>query len=398
MTLQWGRPMVAIPGPSIMPDQVLAAMQRPMVNIYAGELVDVTHSVLNDLKLVARTEGNPFIAIANGHGAWEMAITNTLSRGDKVLVLESGHFATGWGAMAAMLGVEMEVLPGTLSDPVDPAAVQSRLQADTGHEFKAVLVVQVDTGTSVVNDIPAIRAAIDAAGHPALFMVDAIASLGAVRFEMDAWGVDVLVGATQKALMAPPGVGLVWANAKAWDAYHRSDLHSAYWDWGPRADLSLAHYFRFAGTPPVPHLFAMRAALDLLFQEGLEAAWHRHDVLARAVHAALDAWSVSTDLRINVAQPSARAQTVTTVRTTTTDAESLRSLCETRTGLTLGQAVGGLVGQGFRIGHMGHLNPPMLLGTLGTLEAGLIAQGASLERSGVGAAAAVIGEELGAAG
>lgn len=377
-----------------MPDQVLAAMHRPMVNIYDGELVDVTHSLLADLKLVARTEGDAFIAIANGHGAWEMAVTNTLSRGDKVLVLESGHFAPGWGAMATMLGVEVEVLPGTLTDPVDPAAVQARLEADTDHEFNAVLVVQVDTGTSVHNDIPAIRAAIDAADHPALFMVDAIASLGAVRFEMDAWGVDVLVGATQKGLMAPPGIGLVWANAKAWDAYQRSNLHSAYWDWGPRADPNLAHYYKFAGTPPVPHLFGMRAALDLLFEEGLEAAWHRHEVLAHAVHAAVDAWSLSTDLRINVSEPSARALTVTTVRTSTTDAESLRALCQTRTGLTLGQAVGGLIGHGFRIGHMGHLNPPMLLGTLGTLEAGLLAQGARLDQSGVGAAAAVIGKEL----
>ncbi len=394
MTLQWGRPMVAIPGPSIIPDQVLSAMHRPMVDIYDGELVEVTQSLLADLATLARTSGDAFIAIANGHGAWEMAVTNTLARGDKVLVLESGHFAPGWGTMASMLGVEVEVLPGTLCDPVDPAALEARLVADTGHDIKAVLVVQVDTGTSVCNDIPALRRAIDTAVHPALFMVDCIASLGALPFEMDAWGVDVMVAASQKALMTPPGLGLVWAGPKAWEAYRRSDLRTGYWDWGPRADLSLAHYYRFAGTPPVQHLFGLRAALDLLFDEGVESAWHRHDVLARSVHAAVDAWADSTDLSLNIAAPAARAATVTTVMTSTTDAEALRGLCQSRAGLTLGRTVGGLVGRGFRIGHMGHLNPPMLLGTLGTIEAGLLATGATLERSGVAAAAAVIATEL----
>ena len=368
-----------------------------MLNIYDGELVDTTYSVLADLSTLARTTGHAFIAIANGHGAWEMAITNTLSRGDKVLVLASGHFAPAWGGLATALGIEVEVLPGTLCDPVDPAAVERRLAADSGHEFAAVLVVQIDTGTSVHNDIRAIRAAIDAAGHPALFMVDCIASLGSVPFEMDAWGVDVTVAATQKGLMVPPGLGFVWANDKAWEAYHRSDLHTGYWDWGPRADPNAAHYYRFAGTPPVSHLFGLRTALDmLLFEEGLQAAWHRHDVLARSVHAAIDAWATSTDLRINIAEPTARAATVTTILTPTTDADALRSLCEARAGLTLGQAVGGLVGQGFRIGHMGHLNAPMLLGTLGTIEAALLAQGATIEQSGVAAAAAVVGAELAA--
>ncbi|MEZ5340370.1 MAG: hypothetical protein R2706_02675 [Acidimicrobiales bacterium] len=183
MSLSFGRPMIAIPGPSIMPERVIAAMQRSMPNIYEGPLVDVSHSILSDLKLVARTSAEPFIAIGNGHAAWEMVITNTMSRGDKVLVLESGRFAIGWGEAAASHGVDVEVLPALSSrHPVDPAAVEARLRDDVNHEISAILVVQSDTASSVRNDIPAIRAAITAAGHPALFMVDCIASLGCERY------------------------------------------------------------------------------------------------------------------------------------------------------------------------------------------------------------------------
>ena len=168
MSLRHGRPMVAIPGPSVVPDRVLSAMHRAMPNIYEGEIIDVSLSVLDDLPGLARTSGTAFVAVANGHGAWEMAITNTLSRGDKVLVLESGRFAVAWGEMAAVSGVEVEVLPGPGRGPVDPAAVEARLAADRNHEIAAVLVVQIDTATSVVNDIAAVRRAIEAAGHPAL--------------------------------------------------------------------------------------------------------------------------------------------------------------------------------------------------------------------------------------
>lgn len=195
--------------------------------------------------------------------------------------------------MAALAGVDVEVLPGTLNGPVDPAAVEARLRDDRNHEFKAILVVQVDTVTTVINDIEAIRGAIDAAEHPALFMVDCIASLACVPFEMDAWGVDVTVSATQKGLMVPPGLGFVWANAKAWVAYETADLKRGYFDWGPRADKDAPHYYRYAGTPPVQHIFGLREALDMLAEEGLENTWHRHDVLAQSVHAAVGAkWPV----------------------------------------------------------------------------------------------------------
>ncbi|MEO0764201.1 MAG: aminotransferase class V-fold PLP-dependent enzyme, partial [Pseudomonadota bacterium] len=198
-----------------MPDRVLEAMSRPMPNIYEGRLVEMSEAMLAALPGIAGTAGRAFCAVSNGHGAWEMALTNTLSRGDKVLVLESGRFAVGWGEQARMLGVEVEVLAATPRRAVDPAAVEARLRADTGHEITAVLVVQVDTASSVWNDIAAIRRAIDAAGHPALYMVDCIACLGCIEYRMDEWGVDVAVTGSQKGFMLPPGLAIVGFSPKA---------------------------------------------------------------------------------------------------------------------------------------------------------------------------------------
>jgi alanine-glyoxylate transaminase / serine-glyoxylate transaminase / serine-pyruvate transaminase len=199
MSVRHGREFLAIPGPTTVPDEVLRAMHRPAVDIYSGELVQLTESCLADLKHIFRTEGRVYIYAANGHGAWEAALCNVLSRGDKVLVAQSGLFAVAWGEMAQVLGIEVEVLPGDWRRAVDPAAIESRLKADKAGEIKAVMAVQVDTASSVVNDIPAIRKAMDAAGHEALFLVDTIASLATMAFEMDAWGVDVAVAGSQKA-------------------------------------------------------------------------------------------------------------------------------------------------------------------------------------------------------
>jgi len=396
MTLRHGRPVVAIPGPSMIPDAVLQAMHRPMPNIYEGELVDVAMSVLSDLKPIARTEAaEPFIVIGNGHAAWQMAIDNTLSRGDRVLVLESGRFAVAWGDMAATSGVDVEVLPGDDRLSVDPLALGERLSADTSHTIRAVLVVLADTASGVLNDIAAIREAIDRAGHPALLMVDAIASLGCDRFEMDAWGVDLTVSASQKGLMVPPGVAFVWAGPRAVEAYDRgTDLRSGYTDWGPRMRPE-AFYQRFAGTPPISHLYGLRAALDLIADEGgLEAAWARHEVLASAVWAAIDAWSAPGRIEANIVEPDDRSRATTTVLTGSINATALRERCETGAGLVLGLGIGADADARFRIGHMGHLNPPMLLGTLGTVEAALLAAGEELPASGVAAAAAAISAEL----
>ncbi|MCH9670979.1 MAG: aminotransferase class V-fold PLP-dependent enzyme [Gammaproteobacteria bacterium] len=391
-SLRHGRQSVAIPGPSVIPDRVLAAMNQAMPNIYEGELVDTSKSVLADLPAVARTQGDAFVTISNGHGAWEMALTNTLSRGDKVLVLESGRFAVGWGQLAGTSGVEVETLPGSDRAPVDPGAVEERLKADSGHTIKAVLVVQVDTASSVRNDIRAIRAAMDAAKHPALFMVDCIASLACERFEMDEWGVDVTVAGSQKGLMVPPGLGFVWANAKAMAAHQHADLRTGYWDWGTRGSDG-PHYLKYCGTPPIQHVYALRVALDMLTEEGLENVWWRHEVLGGAVHAAVEAWSSTGDIGFNIESPQARSNAVTTVLTGALDPNRLRALVEREAGLVLGIALAGFDGA-FRIGHMGHLNPPMLLGTLGTIESALVSMGVSVGASGVAAAAAHIGAQL----
>ena len=393
MNLNHGRPLTSIPGPSVIPDRVLGAMHVAMPNIYEGALVEMSQSIFDDLPAIARTEGHVFIAVSNGHGAWEMALTNTLSRGDKVLVLESGRFATGWGEQAAVLGAEVEVLPCDDRQPVNPDAVEARLRADKNHEIKAILVVQIDTASSVWNDISAIRRAIDAAGHPALFMVDCIASLGCVPYEMDAWGVDITVGGSQKGLMVPPGLGLIWTGRKALEAHKAADMRTPYWDWTARLSEG-AHYLRYCGTAPIQHIHAMREALDMIAEEGLENIWARHKVFANAVRTAVETWSTPNGLTFNITDTAHRADSTTTILTGGINGEELRRICENDAGLTLGVGLGDFAERAFRIGHMGHLNPPMVLGTLATVEAALISMDAPLGGSGAAAAAEVIAKAL----
>ncbi len=391
--LNFGTDMVAIPGPSIVPDRVLAAMHRSMPDIYSGDLVAVSDEIFAKLPGLAGTAARPFVVISNGHGAWQMAISNTLARGDKVLALESGRFAVIWGEMAALSGVDVEVLPGADDRPVDPEALQARLAADTEHEIRAVLMVQTDTATSVRNDVAAARAAIDQAGHPALFMVDCIASLGCEPYYMDEWGVDITVAASQKGLMVPPGLAFLWASDKALAAHERCDIRVGYVDWESRRNAE-AHYQLYCGTPPVSHLYGLQEALAMIDEEGLEARWDRHRVMAAAVWAAVERWSTEGGIGLNIADPSQRSTAVTTIRTGEIDAEELRRRCAEGAGLTLGLGIGDLAERSFRIGHMGHLSPPMLLGTLATVEAGLLAMGAPLGGSGVAAAAEVVSAYL----
>ncbi|MEM7742658.1 MAG: aminotransferase class V-fold PLP-dependent enzyme [Pseudomonadota bacterium] len=393
MDLNRGRQALSIPGPSVIPDRVLAAMHIPMPNIYEGALVDMSASVFEDLPKIARTKGHAFMTISNGHGAWEMALTNTLSRGDRVLVLNTGRFAEGWGAQATMLGCEVETIDFGERAPVDPDQVETRLREDADHEIKAILVVQIDTASGVWNDIAALREAIDAAGHPALFMVDTIASLGCVPYEMDSWGVDVTVGGSQKGLMVPPGLGLVWASEKAVEAHKTADMRTPYWDWSARMQEG-AHYLRYCGTAPIQHIHAMRTALDMIFEEGLENVWARHKVFASAVRAAIDAWSTDNGIMFNIQDPAHRSNSTTTVLSGGIDARALRALCEHGAGLTLGIGLGAFEGRAFRIGHMGHLNPPMVLGTLATVEAALSAMQAPMGASGIARASEVIAQAL----
>lgn len=393
MSVRAGREILAVPGPTNIPDQVLQAMHRPAVELYSKPLVALTDTLLRDIARLFGTAARSYIYVANGHGAWEAALTNVLSRGDKILVLESGKFGVDWGDAAARLGIEVEVLKGDWRRAVRPAAVEARLRDDKGGTIKAVLAIQVDTSSSVFNDIAAIGKAIRAARHDALFMVDAVASLGCMPFAMDAWEVDVAMSGSQKGLMTPPGLSFVAASPRAHKAHRKAGLRTPYWDWTARDGDS--HYQKYAGTPPEHLMFALRAALDMVFTEGLDNVFLRHRLLAETVRRAVEAWSRNGMLAFNIAAAAERSNTVTTVLTGDgCDPEALRDYCEAKCGVVLGRGIGGLTGKAFRIAHMGHVNAPMVLGTLGTIEMGLRALGVAHGSGGVQAATEWLADQV----
>ncbi len=397
MLLTQGQTYLAIPGPSVMPEAVLRAMHRTAPNIYEGELLDLTADVLRDLKKVARTNGDVAIYIGNGHAVWEASLANVVEEGDKVLVPAAGSFGHGWGEMARGLGVETEVIDFGRQAPIDPARVAEALAADVNHEFKAVLVTHVDTSTSLKCDIAALRQAIDTTSHPALLMVDCIASLGCDRFEMDAWGVDVMLAGSQKGLMVPPGVAFVFFNDKA--KARRADLKrvSRYWDWAPRANPEV-YYQHFCGTAPTHHLYGLRVALDMLMSETMEHVWQRHEVLAQAIWAACDAWGAGGPLTLNVAKAEDRSTAVTSLHIGAEHGTRLRRWCQDNAGMTLGIGLGMATEEDpqsdgyFRFGHMGHVNAQMIMGLLATVQAGLIALDIPHGVGAIEAAAKVIAE------
>ena len=393
MSVSAGRQFLSIPGPTTVPDQVLQAMHQPAVDIFSGGLVDVTTSLLADLKRVFRTDGHTYIYAANGHGAWEAAICNVLSRGDKILVLESGRFAVGWGEMGAKLGLDVEILKGDWRRAVRPDEVEARLRADKQHTIKAVLVVQIDTASGAGNDIEAIGKAIRAAGHPALFMVDGVASIGCVPFEMDAWGIDVAVSGSQKGLMTPPGLGFVAASERAFVLHKTATLNTPYWDWGFREGEE--HYQKYCGTPPEHLLFGLRKAIDMLLAEGMENAFARHRILAEAVRRAVGVWSEGQAIAFNIAAPEERANSVTTVLWQRDGGlKEFVDYAREKCGVVLGTGIGALGGKAFRIAHMGHVNAPMVLGTLGVVETALAATSVPHGRGGVQAAIDWLGESV----
>jgi alanine-glyoxylate transaminase / serine-glyoxylate transaminase / serine-pyruvate transaminase len=393
MSVRAGREFLAIPGPTTVPDEVLRAMHRPAVDIYSGPLVQLTDSLLSDLSRLFRTKGRSYIYIANGHGAWEAALTNVLSKGDRILVLESGRFALGWGDAAAGLGVEVEVLKGDWRRAVRPAEVEAHLRKDRAGKIKAILVVQVDTASGVANDIDAIGQAIKAAGHNALLMVDVVASLGCMPFEMDAWGVDVAVAGSQKGLMTPPGLGFVAVSPRTREAHARAGLRTPYWDWTAR-DGNI-HYQKYAGTPPEHLMFGLRQAMDMLFEEGLDNVFLRHRLLAEAVRRAVEVWSQGQSFGFSVAAPAERSDTVTTVLMNGAgDPRPLVGYCNEKCGVVLGIGIGALSGKAFRIAHMGHVNAPMILGTLGVIEVGLRALRMPHGTGGVQAAIDWLGDNV----
>jgi alanine-glyoxylate transaminase / serine-glyoxylate transaminase / serine-pyruvate transaminase len=402
MTLAQGRPYLAIPGPSVMPDRVLNAMHRAAPNIYAGKLHDMVETLFPDLRAVACTAQNVAIYIANGHGAWEAANANLFSRGDKALVLATGRFGIGWAESVQAMGVKTEVLDFGKSDPVDLTRLEAALRADRGHAIKAVLVTHVDTASSVRNDIAAIRAVLDVCRHPALLAVDCIASMGCDEYRMDDWGVDVTVAASQKGLMVPPGLGFVWFSDRALDRCRGSDLRTPYWAWEPRARAT-EFWQNWAGTAPTHHLFGLREALDMIAEEGLPAIWARHEALASAVWAAFDVWGQGNPaIAMNVADARFRGRSVTAARLGAPHATRLRNWCEQRAGVTLGIGLGMALPSdpayhGFlRVAHMGHVNAHMTLGALAVMEAGMVALDIPHGAGALAAAAGVVGRAAGA--
>lgn len=392
MSLNFGRHQVSIPGPSIVPDRVLNAMHRPSPNIYEGALVDMVDTIYPDLKTVAQTKHQVGIYIANGHGAWEAALRNTLNAGDKVLIMGTGKFPIIWGEMANSLGIETQILEFGMQKSADPNALCEALKQDTQNEIKAVLAVQTDTASSVKNDISALRNAIDEANHDALFMVDCIASLACDEYKMDEWGVDVTIAACQKGLMTPAGIAFVYFNDKASQARERVQP-GEYWDWVLRCQTDV-FYRQFDGTAPTHHLYGLREALDILVhEETIEACWKRHTTHANAIWSAVEHWGKNGDLKLNISDKPKRSSAVSTLSTAPGDATKIRHWCEREAGLTLGIPLGyegDAYDAHFRIGHMGHLNPPMVLGALGSIETAMKALNIPHGETALSAAANVL--------
>jgi alanine-glyoxylate transaminase/serine-glyoxylate transaminase/serine-pyruvate transaminase len=291
------------------------------------------------------------------------------------------------------MGAEVEVLKGDWRRAIRPDEVEARLRADTRHSIKAILAVQVDTASGAYNDIEAIGKALKASGHPALFMVDAVASLACMPFEMDKWGIDVAMSGSQKGLMTPPGLGFVAANDRARQVHKKADLRTPYWDWTEREGSE--HYRKYAGTAPVHLLFALRQAVDMIFDEGLENVFRRHRLLAGAVRRAVAVWAEGQVLGFNIAEASERSDTVTTVTIGNGhDPVALHKYCKEKCGVVLGVGIGELQGQAFRIAHMGHVNAPMVLGTLGVIEVGLNALNIPHGKGGTEAAIEWLGESV----
>ena len=381
-----GRNFLMTPGPSNIPDRVLAAMHRPAVDLIDTDFMALTESCFDDLAKVFRTDSRVFLYASNGHGAWEAALANLIGEGDLVLAPSTGMFSWAWGQLASDLGAEVEEWEGDWRSAFDPGHIEERLRADPEHRIKAVLAVQTDTATSVTSDIAAVRRALDACRHPALLMADVVASLGTVDFRMDEWGVDVAVAGSQKGLMTPPGLAFTAVSPRALAHSRTAGIRRGYWDWQRRMDDE-EFYMKFFGTPPEHLIWGLREALDMLFEEGLETAFARHRRLADAVHAAVGVWGRAGALELNAVNPAERATSVTTVRVAKgIDANRLRLLARDELDVSLGSGLGPLDGKAFRIAHMGWVNEPMVLGALGAVEMAMQACGVPYRKGGVTAA------------
>jgi len=381
MTHRSGRHFLQIPGPTNTPERVLRAIAAPTIDHRGPGFAEFTLDLLAALKPVFKTSGPVIVYPSSGTGAWEGALVNTLSPGDRVLAFETGHFATLWRAMAERLGLEVEWVAGDWRHGVDPEVVAERLANDSGHAIKAVTVVHNETSTGVASRVAEVRQAIDAASHPALLLVDTISSLASIDFRHDEWGVDVTVGCSQKGLMLPPGIGFNAVSDKALEASHSARLGRSYWEWAPILEANARGFFPH--TPPTNLLYGLREALRMLEEEGLDAVFARHGRHAEATRRAVRAWG----LEILCEDEREYSSVLTAVLLPEGhDEAELRRLILERFDMSLGAGLGKVAGRVFRIGHLGDFNDLSLAGTLSGVEMGLSLAGVPFERGGVDAA------------
>ena len=380
-----GRHFLQIPGPTNVPDRVLRAIDRPTIDHRSAEFAALGHEVLNGMKSVFQTSQPVVIYPASGTGAWEAALVNTLSPGDRVLMPETGQFAILWKKLAEKLGLEIVFLPGDWRHAADAAQIEAYLAEDKAHAIKAVCVVHNETSTGVTSDIAGIRKAIDRAGHPALFLVDTISSLASIDYRHDEWGVDVTVGGSQKGLMLPPGLSFNAISEKAMNASNAAKLPRAYWRWQDMLSANSGGFFPY--TPATNLLYGLREALQMLHEEGLAKVFERHARHASATRSAVRAWG----LEILCQQPQAYSNSLTAVLLPEgNDADELRNVILERFDMSLGTGLGKLAGKVFRIGHLGDFNDLMLAGTLSGVEMGLSLAGVPHNKGGVLAALAFL--------
>ncbi len=373
-----GRHFLQIPGPTNVPERVLRAIARPTIDHRGPEFVKLTQEVLEGIKRVFKTSGQVVIFPSSGTGAWEAALVNTLSPGDKILMAETGHFATLWKGMASNLGLRVDFIPGDWRHGVDPSIIEAKLSEDRTHQIKAVAVVHNETSTGVTSHISEIRRAMDKANHPALLLVDTISSLASIDYRHDEWGVDVTIGCSQKGLMLPPGLGFNAISEKALRVSNSSRFPKSYWDWEPMIKDNLSGFFPY--TPSTNLLFGLRESLLMLFEEGLENVFSRHHRLAEATRRAIRAWG----LEILCLNPAEYSPTLTAVLMPEGyNADEFRQLVLKRFNMSLGTGLGKLKGRVFRIGHLGDFNELMLAGTLSGIEMGLTLAKIPFKKGGV---------------
>lgn len=374
------------PGPTHVPAEVLSAMHRQPMDHGDPRLDAVIANCENGVKRLVKTSGEIFFYIANGHGVWEATTENLLAPGEAALVPSTGHFSYQWSRQIEGTGrraIGTQYRPGY---PVDPNEIESLLRADAKGDIKAVFAVHTDTASSITHDMAGIRAAIDAAGHPAILVADVVASLGAAPFDMDAVGANVSVGASQKGLMCPPGLGFLAVDARAAEVANRNKAPRSYWDWNRRRGTY--SYQKFCGTPPQNLLYGLEMALALIDREGLEAVIARHAQLAGAVHAAVEQWGTAGALALHCKVAEARSSSVTTIEVREgIDIAALRNVARERFQVAFAGGLGPFEGKAFRIGHLGDLNAAMILGCLAGIESAMHVQGVPFGRDGVGRAA-----------